>query len=168
MQKYIISLLFVTGLAACENENIQATSPKEQVEDAARMCASNSADIKARQEKQSLYLRLGKKEGITEFSRNLYASHKANKNIGHMFVNVPEQPFITNVTDLVATASGGKEIYNGRDMPTVHKNMGITHQDFLDAGADVQSVLKDLGHGENEIQEVICMLVAQVPQVVNQ
>ncbi|NIT56984.1 MAG: hypothetical protein GWN00_12340, partial [Aliifodinibius sp.] len=67
----------------------------------------NSAAIKARQEDKSLYLRLGERDGIAKFSRNLYASHKANSNIGHLFKSVPEQPFITNVTELVVTATGG-------------------------------------------------------------
>ena len=166
MNKNIITLLLATSLVACATTDDQAMSAKDQVAGASKMCADNAEAIEARQQEKPLYIRLGEREGITQFSKNLYAAHKANSNIGHMFANVPEQPFLNNVVELVVTASGGKGSYTGRDMATVHKDLGITHQDFLDAGADVQSVMKGLGYGDNEIQEVVCMLVSQVPQVV--
>lgn len=166
MNKNIITLLLAAGLVACATTDDQTMSAKDQVAGAAKMCADNAKAIEARQKEKSLYSRLGEREGITQFSKNLYVAHKANANIGHMFANVPEQPFLNNVVELVVTASGGKGKYTGRDMTTVHKNLGITHQDFLDAGADVQDVMKGLGYGENEIQEMVCMLVSQVPQVV--
>lgn len=166
MYKNIITMLLAASLVACATTDDQAMSAKDQVAGLSKMCADNARAIEARQKEKSFYIRLGEREGIAKFSKNLYASHKANSKIGHMFANVPEQPFINNVIELVVTASGGKGSYAGRDMTTVHKNFGITHQDFLDAGADVQSVMKGLGYGDNEIQEMVCMLVSQVPQVV--
>jgi hypothetical protein len=51
-------------------------------------------------------------------------------------------------------------------MAQVHEQFGISYSDFLSAGGDVQTVMKGLGYGEEEIQEAVCFLVSFVPQVV--
>ena len=166
MIKHISSLLLISSLAACSTAEKPTLSVQEQAAAATKMCSENATAIQQRQEAQSLYSRLGERTGIQSFATNLYASHQANKSIGHFFKHVPEKPFIKNVTDFVSVNSGGGGEYTQRDMTTVHKDLQITLEDFLAAGNDVQSVLTDLGHGENEIQEVICFLVSLAPTVV--
>ena len=166
MIKHIFSLTLIIFLAACSTTDKPKLSAEEQAASAKKMCSENANAMQQRQESQSLYSRLGERPGIEAFATNLYASHKENKNIGHFFKNVPGKPFIKNVTDFVTVNSGGGGEYTQRDMTAVHKDLGITLDDFLAAGSDVQSVLADLGHGENEIQEVICFLVSLAPTVV--
>lgn len=166
MYKIITSILLLASMNAYADTEDQALSAKEQVAGITKMCADNAKAIEARQKEKSFYIRLGKREGIAKFSKNLYEAHKVNPKISHMFKNVPEQPFLNNVIEMVVIGSGGEGNYTGRDMVTAHKHLGVTNQDFLDAGADVQKVMKNLGYGENEIQEMICMLAAQIPQVV--
>lgn len=166
MIKPILTSALILTLSACSTAQNEVVSAKDQVAGAAKMCAENAQAMQQRQAEKSLYLRLGERAGIEKFSNNLYASHKANRKLDHMFGNVAKQPFVDNVTNFVVVNSGGGGEYAGRTMPEVHKNLGITHEDFLLAGGDIQSVMKDLGHGENEIQEMVCFLVSLVPQVV--
>ena len=166
MIKHILSISIILGLAACSTTDKTALTAKEQAVNVQNMCKENTLAMQQRQESQSLYLRLGERSGIEAFATNLYVAHKNNKKIGHFFENVPEKPFVKNVTDFITVNTGGGGEYTQRDMATVHKDMGITLEDFLAAGGDVQSVLADLGHGENEIQEVICFLVSLSPTVI--
>lgn len=166
MIKHFVSAALITGLAACSSAEKPRLSIDEQAAGVTKMCSENAIAIQQRQKAQSLYSRLGERPGIKTFATNLYASHRQNSDIGHFFKNVPEEPFVKNVTDFVVVNSGGGGEYTQRDMPTVHKDLGITLGDFLVAGGDVQSVMTDLGHGENEVQEVICFLASLAPTVI--
>lgn len=166
MIKHILAILLISGLAACTTAEKETVSAKDQVAAAAEMCAENAHAMQQRQAKKSLYLRMGEREGIERFSATLYATHKENEKLSHIFGHVPEQPFVKNVTSFVAASSGGGGEYTGRAIPEVHKDMGITHADFLVAGDDIQIAMRAQGLGDNEVQEMICFLVSMVPQVV--
>lgn len=166
MIKHIFYLALISSLAACSTTEKSILSVEERAENVTNMCSENANAIQQRQESHSLYSRLGERPGIEKFATNLYASHRENPVIGHFFENVPKEPFITNVTDFVSVHSGGGGSYTQRDMATVHKDLGITLEDFLAAGGDIQTVMADLGQGDNEIQEVICFLVSLAPTVV--
>ena len=167
MIRYMVSLALVAGLAGCATpEKPAQVSAKEQVDNLAQMCADNAGAMRKRQEEQTLYSRLGEREGIEKLITRLHAQHLKNKQIAHFFKDILEEAFINNVTDFLAANAGGGGEYNGRTMDEVHKNLGITHADFLSAGGDVQNVMKELGYGENEIQESVCFLVSFVPAVV--
>ena len=166
MEKLIFPFMLILGLAACSTTDQAELSIEEQAAVVTKMCSENASVIKHRQKVQSLYSRLGERPGIETFAAKLFASHQANTEIGHFFKNVPEKPFVKNVTDFISVNSGGGGEYTQRDMSTVHKDLGISLGDFLAAGRDVESVLTDLGHGENEIQEVICFLVSLSPTVI--
>lgn len=174
MIRPMTTAVLAIGLAACASTATtekQATekpelSAKEQVDGVAKMCAENADAMKQRQAEKSLYSRLGEREGIAEFSKRLYVQHKANEKIGHYFVDIPQEPFVSHVTEFLVTNSGGEGNYSGPSMGQVHANLNISHEDFLIAGGDVQKVMKELGAGENEIQEAVCFLVSFVPTVV--
>ena len=166
MVKHILAIALISGLVACSTTEKQIVSAKDQVAGAEKMCSENASAMKQRQQQRSLYSRLGERDGIEKFSTNLYAAHQSNDQIGHRFKGVDQQKFITNVTNFIVSNSGGGGEYQGRNMISVHKSMDITHADFLAAGGDVQAVLKDLGRGENEIQEVVCFLVSLSQEVI--
>ena len=178
MMKLILSAIIVVLTTGCasfhkEPERVQAPaieqepqSAKAQVAGIEAMCLKSADAIKQRQADKSLYLRLGGRDGIQELSTRLYAAHAANKQIGHMFEHVDRGPFIEHVTNFLVAHSGGEGTYQGRSMAQVHERFGISYSDFLSAGGDVQTVMKGLGYGEEEIQEAVCFLVSFVPQVV--
>jgi len=166
MIKLMIGAALAGGLAACASTEKHELSAKEQVDGIGKICAENADAMQKRQAEKSLYSRLGEREGIATFSKRLYAEHKANEKIGHYFTHVPQEPFVSNVTEFLVANSGGGSEYNGRSMAQAHANLKISYEDFLSAGGDVQKVMKELGAGENEIQEAICFLTSFVPTVI--
>ena len=178
MRKFILPAVLVVLTTACasyhkETARVQNQAPeqaplsaKAQVAEIEAMCIKSADAMKQRQADKSLYLRLGSRNGIKELSTRLYAAHVANKQIGHMFEHVAREPFIERVTNFFVAHSGGEGTYQGRSMAQVHDQLGISYSDFLSAGGDVQTVMKGLGHGDEEIQEAVCFLVSFVPQVV--
>jgi hemoglobin len=170
-----VLVVLATGCASYHKEpaRVQAPAPEPaplsaqaQVAAIEAMCIKSADAMKQRQADKSLYLRLGSRDGIKELSTRLYGAHVANKQIGHMFEHVAREPFIERVTNFLVTHSGGEGTYQGRSMAQVHEQLGISYSDFLSAGGDVQTVMKGLGYGEEEIQEAVCFLVSFVPQVV--
>jgi len=178
MRKTILSAVLVVLTTACasyhkEPGRVQGPateqeplSAKAQVAAIEATCLKSADTIKQRQADKSLYLRLGSRNGIKELSTRLYAAHVANKQIGHLFEHVAREPFIEHVTDFFVAHSGGEGTYQGPSMAQVHEQLGISYSDFLSAGGDVQTVMKGLGYGDEEIQEAVCFLVSFVPQVV--
>ncbi len=163
--KILASLILMTIFISCASNKKEPTA-KEQVQGLQKMCTDNKDAMEKRQKANPLYNRLRKKEGITEFVDKLYLAHKTNEKIGHMFQRVPERRFKKNVVAFLTVGTGGKGKYNGGTMKDVHAHLGITPADFLAAGGDVNTVMKGMKFGDNEIQEVVCALVAFVPVVV--
>lgn len=159
-------LVAVCSPAAVADE--KALTDSEQVAGIQKMCADSSEAIKQRQAQKSLYDRLGKRPKIKNLAKKLLAAHSVNKKINHMFTHVKKDAFVKNVTDFLVVGTGGKANYRGKDMATAHKNLGVTHADFLAAGGDVEAVMKEMKYGEHEIQEVLCSLASFIPVVVVQ
>lgn len=163
IMKYL-SLIIILLLFSCSAK--KEKTAEQKVNELQKMCKNSATLIQKRQSEKSLYERLGREEGIHEFFTRLLLAHHANKNIAHLFKNVDDAKVIRNSTDFLVAGSGGPNKYQGRSMAEVHAKMHVTNADFLAAGKDVEEVMKELGHGENEIQEVICALVSFVPVVV--
>lgn len=165
MNKLIV-LLVLTLVGCASNRMDSSPSAADQVAGLQKMCTESTAAMKARQDKKSLYERLGKRKGINNFFTHLLPEHRANKKIAHLFKHSDDKKVIAHSTDFLVAGSGGPNKYKGRNMEKVHAHLKITNADFLAAGEDVQITMKKLGYGENEIQEVVCALVSFIPQVV--
>lgn len=168
MIKPMMTAALAIILIACASAQQQKLSAKERVDNIASMCAENADAMKRRQNQESLYSRLGEREGIAAFSERLYAKHKANDKIGHLFDDVQKEPFVSNVTEFLVVNSGGDGEYQGGSMAEVHADLDISHEDFLVAGDDVKKVMKQMGAGKDEIQEATCFLVSFVPVVITE
>lgn len=167
--KSLKSMLSVYALALfiiVPSIQAEELSADQQVAGLEKMCKEAASAIKNRQAKKSLYLRLGGESKIRTFSTLLYAAHKSNDKISHFFVDSESGPVIENLTKFLVVGTGGKGEYKQPSMENVHRNMKIRNEDFLAAGADVQSTMKGLEYGENEIQEMVCALVSFIPVVV--
>lgn len=157
--------VITTEQVAMPAEKLPLTAA-EQVDGLKQMCADNAEAMAQRQQAEPLYTRLGGEEKIREFATALLKAHQSNENLKRFFGNVPEHPFVDNVTAFVSANSGGNVQYTGRSMKEVHQGFGITNEDFLAAGGDLKQVMTDFGYGENEQQEVTCFLVSNLPQVI--
>lgn len=194
MNKSIVALALVATLAGCSSKDETAANAEqsamaaqqtaipmehtaapaeppvltaaEQVDGLKQMCADNAAAMQQRQQAEPLYTRLGGEAKIKEFVATLLKTHQSNEKMRRFFENVPEQPFVDNVTAFISANSGGGAQYTGRSMQEVHQGFGITYDDFLVAGGDLKQVMTEFGYGENEQQEVTCFLVSNLPQVI--
>jgi hemoglobin len=70
------------------------------------------------------------------------------------------------VADFVAAGTGGTEVYTGRPMPAAHADLKLTDADFLSAGHDIVTAMQSMGYGQNEIDEILCILMSLKNQVV--
>jgi hemoglobin len=155
-------LVLASGVAA-------AGAPADVAEQMAgmnQMCAE-TADARAqRQTENPLYNRLGGYDKIHEFTTEVVRLHNENDAIRHMFAHVDSVNLAKHVADFVSAGTGGTAEYTGRDMVSAHKHLELTDADFLSAGGDIVKAMKSMEYGENEINEIICILVSMKDQVV--
>lgn len=130
-------------------------------------CNEAAADIAQRQAKSSLYERLGGREEIRALTDEIVRLHLENDRISHIFEGVDTERLSRQVADFMEAGYGGEGEYTGRNMVETHADLGITDADFLIAGGDIEQALRNLGHGDDEIQEVMCSLMPFHEQVVS-
>lgn len=113
----------------------------------------------------SLYERLGSWDGIDQIVRDTIALHQANTAISHYFADVDTEMLAGHVTAFFSAGTGGPAKYEGRDMTTTHRDMGLSDADFDSAVADVLKALEMNDIGAGEISEVAVILESLRPAV---
>lgn len=157
-------VLFVASIAGAGD----APTVAEQMAGMQQMCADSEQARMKRQAENPLYNRLGGYDKILEFTTEVVRLHNQNDAIKAIFIGVDPEKLAENVADFVAAGTGGSETYQGRSMPDTHAKLRLTDADFLAAGGDIVTAMNTMGYGENEIQEVVCILVSLKDQVVFQ
>ena len=161
-----ISLFIAPQINADEMAQAPAPTIEQQIQGLETMC-SESADARAKRQKEnSLYERLGGYDNILEFTTEIVRLHSINPTIKHTLDGVDHASLAKHVADFTSAGTGGTAKYTGRDMVSSHKSMKLTDEHFLAAGSDVMKAMKSLGHGENEVNEFVCILVSLKDQVV--
>ena len=138
----------------------------EQMAGLQTMCADSEQARAGRQAENALYNRLGGYDRIHQLTREVVRLHKQNDAIQHMFEHVDSEHLAKSVADFVASGTGGPQSYTGRPMPAVHARLELTDADFLSAGGDIVTAMQSMGYGQDEIDEVVCILVSLKDQVV--
>ena len=138
-----------------------------QVLDLEKMCAETAGARSARHVEKTLYERLGKEDGILMLIKELVRLHKENEAIAHLFKGLDDDLVAKRVTDFMVSGTGGPDIYRNRPtLPDSHRHMKLTNADFMTAGADVIQAMQNLHYGQDEIDELVCVLVSLRPMVV--
>ncbi len=130
------------------------------------MCTESADAMAARQAEKSLYDRLGGYDKILAITTELVRLHHENPDFRLMMKYVDDEKLAKSVADFVAAGTGGTEKYHGANMVDAHARHQFTEADFLSAGGDVGQAMKNLGHGENETNEIICILVSMKDMVI--
>lgn len=143
-----------------EVDAVVEPTPDEKMAEIVAVCEAAMPAIEQRQAENSLYNRLGGHGGIQRIITTMVEIHLENPDIRPLFDGVDIDNFIKNSTDFVSAGTGGDEQYAGRDIPTVHERMELTPGLFLEAGADLEAAMRQLGIGDAEIQEMMCALVS--------
>lgn len=157
----VIILCGVTSAVAGD-----APSVTEQMAGMKKMCADTAEARAQRQAADPLYNRLGGYDKIHQFTTEVVRLHNENEDIKVMFEHVDSEKLAQHVADFVSAGTGGTAEYTGRAMPAAHSKLRLTDADFLSAGGDIVTAMKTMGYGENEIQEMVCILVSLKDQVV--
>jgi len=121
---------------------------------------------------KSLYEKLGKYEGIAALADDIVAAHFVNPVIKDSFLpykNSEELITLKNhLIDFMCAGTGGPEEYTGRDMPSAHKDMNITEDEYDAAVQDIMNCLKKHGRDEGVRKEVHAITDVLKEQIVGQ
>lgn len=106
----------------------------------------------------SLYTRLGGNAAITAVVDEFLANVVADARINKFFANVDAARLRTLLIEQIGAATGGPEVYTGRDMKTTHAGMGITDADFNALVEDLVKALDKFSVPEKEKTELLTAL----------
>ncbi len=144
----------------------EAPTVEEKMNGLQAMCTETAGAQAERQAAKSLYDRLGGYDRIHALTTEIVRLHQINPDFRLMMKYVDGEHLATSVADFIAAGTGGTEHYKGRNMLDAHSHLDFTDADFLSAGADVGKAMQNLGYGQEETNEVICILVSLKDQVV--
>ena len=147
-------------------EKAAVLTPDQQVAAMEAQCAKSAEAREKRHAEKPLYQRLGGEEKIRALVAESVRLHQKNDAIKHFFVKTDTKKLVDHVTQFISTGTGGPATYEGPDLTTTHAAMKLTNADFLAAGQDLVQAMQSLGHGQNEIDEIMCALLSMREQVV--
>ena len=160
----LLSVLAVASSPAQAQAPAPPPTPDQQVAALEASCAATAAERASRHAKTPLYKRLRGDEGILAITREVVRLHLQNPPIRHYFEKVDPDTVAKRVASFMASGTGGPQTYPGPDLATSHRAMKLTNRDFVLAGGDVAQAMKNLKYGPEEIDEVVCTLVALRPR----
>ena len=114
----------------------------------------------------SLYERLGGKDGITQIANDVVELHSQNPRISPRFAASDLARLKKTVAQFFITGTGGSSVYEGKDMPSVHKGMNIDDAEFVAVLDDALAALDKNGVGQREKEEVLFVLYSMKGDIV--
>ncbi len=114
----------------------------------------------------SLYERLGGTEGITNIANDIVDIHLANPRISTRYAD-SDIPAVKNAAATFFIAgTGGPDVYEGKDMLSVHKGMNIDNGEFMAVLDDALEALEKNNIGQREKEEVLFVLFSMKKDIV--
>ena len=147
-------------------EAMTPPTPDEQVAHLEAMCAASAEERAARHNETPLFQRLGGEEKIHALLKEVVRLHHENPTVAYLVEDVDGDHLAARVAEFVITGTGGPEVYRGPSLTESHAHLNLTNELFMAAGHDVIQAMKNLGHKENEINEMVCILISLRDQVV--
>lgn len=120
---------------------------------------------------QSLYEKLGGKEGITAIVDDIVAAHMVNPTIKERFLPYTEDPenlkkIKGHLVDFICAGSGGDESYKGREMDATHRGMNINETEYMAAVDDIMKTLDQHGVSEEGKKDMLYIAYSLKDQIV--
>ena len=119
-------------------------------------------------QKVSLYERLGGEHVVRKIVNDTLDKNLKNPLIGHYFQNIDMDNLKRLVFEFFSMGTGGPGQYTGRDMPSSHKHLKLTEQDYQSSNSDLLEALRENGIPEPEQKEVIALLDTMKADVISQ
>jgi hemoglobin len=118
-------------------------------------------------EMESLYARLGRKEGIARIVGDVMAAHLANPLVKARFENIGDMEHARRMaTEFFCAGSGGPEPYTGRDMLSAHRGMNISEQEYIAVMDDILGALEKNGIDQQTRNDVVAILYSMKGQII--
>lgn len=119
---------------------------------------------------QSLYERLGGAEGISLLVDDIVTAHMNNPIIKERFLPYKDQPehlskIKENTRNFFGAGSGGPEKYTGKNMPSAHKGMKISAEEYLAVVDDILMTMdkhKKDGQTKKDVLAIVYSLKDQI------
>lgn len=116
----------------------------------------------------SLYARLGSRQGIERIVEDIWKNHTSNPLIKTRYADSDPNEVKRLVTEMCCAGFGGPETYTGKDMISAHRGMNINDTEFVAVCDDVLDALDKNGVGQREKDEILCILYSLKNEVVYQ
>ncbi len=114
----------------------------------------------------SLFERLGGESGITSIANDVVDLHLDNQVIATRFAKTDVNKLKNAAATFFITGTGGPACYQGKDMLAAHKNMNISHEEFMAVLDDALSALSKNNVGQREQEEVLFVLYSMRTEIV--
>ncbi|WP_374522759.1 group 1 truncated hemoglobin [Hydrogenophaga sp.] len=118
-------------------------------------------------ESNSLYERLGRRDGIARISRAIIQNHLANPLVSQRYSTIDDMERVERrVIEFFCAGSGGPEHYTGQDMRHTHQGMNVSEQEFVAVIDDAMAALESCGIDAPTRTEVLGVLWSMKNEVV--
>ncbi|MCU7805331.1 MAG: group 1 truncated hemoglobin [Candidatus Thiodiazotropha sp. (ex Lucinoma borealis)] len=115
----------------------------------------------------TLYERLGGQNGIAAIVEDIWNNHVSNPAIKQRYAGSDPENVKRLVREFFGAGIGGPETYTGQDMLTAHKGMNISDKEFVAVVDDVLGALHNNSVGQQEKDEVLCILYSMKGDIVH-
>ena len=116
----------------------------------------------------SLYERLGGTEGISKIASDAIDNHLANPRIQSRYVHLDHlEALRKGAANFFIAATGGPDLYEGRNMLETHQGMNIDDAEFMAALDDILNALNASGIAQREQEEVLFALYSMRQEIVH-
>lgn len=103
----------------------------------------------------TLYERLGEREAIAAVVDEFYDRVLADEELAGYFEDVDTQELRVHLTQFMSSVAGGPVEYDGDDMYTAHKHLGVTGRDFGRVAQHLDDALGEFDVPDAEREEVM-------------
>jgi len=138
----------------------------ELIKDFDGQCVAGTDARTRRQDKVSLFQRLGGEQKIRVLIDELLREHYKNDALYPLLKNYAPSTLADKLTPYVIERTGGPSVYQGIELPESHRNLHITNKMFVAGGRDLMEATKKLGYGPEETQDLMCFIFSLRSQVV--
>ncbi len=118
--------------------------------------------------KESMYDRYGGFGTVSKIVHKLYEKMSASETLQAFFENVDMQRLMSHQTQFFSYIMGGPFIYDNAQLAKVHRNLGITHETFVEVEELLEEVLEDFNVNQNDIDTLLAMVKGLESQIVSQ
>jgi hemoglobin len=146
----LLALPMAVTISCSRNQDAETPAP------AAEPAAPVQTEAVATQ--KSLYDRLGGEAAIKAVVDEFVANVGADTRINQYFANADLDRLKGHLVNQIGQASGGPQVYTGRDMKTAHAGMGIDEAGFNALVEDLVKALDKFSVPEQEKGELLAVL----------